>query len=45
MTAETIEIVIVTVPSADAAVPHTGERVAPTFRKLTDQEVRDYLSL
>lgn len=45
MTAETIEIGIVSVPSADATVAQSGERVAPTFRKLTDQEVRDYLSL
>jgi len=45
MTAETIEIGIVTVPSPDATVAKSGERVAPTFRKLTDQEVRDYLSL
>jgi 20S proteasome subunit alpha 2 len=45
MTAETIEIGIVSVPSADQTVAQSGERVAPTFRKLTDEEVRDYLSL
>jgi 20S proteasome subunit alpha 2 len=45
MTAETIEIGIVTVPTDGNTISTTGERVAPTFRKLTDQEVRDYLSL
>lgn len=45
MTAETIEIGIVTCPTPEQMVAKPGERVAPTFRKLTDAEVRDYLSL
>lgn len=45
MTAETIEIGIVTVPTPEQQVAKSGERAPPTFRKLTEQEVRDYLSL
>lgn len=45
MTAETIEIGIVTVPTAEQQIAKSGERPPPTFRKLTEQEVRDYLSL
>lgn len=45
MTAETIEIGIVTVPTPEQTVAPVGGRAPPTFRKLTEQEVRDYLSL
>lgn len=45
MTEETIEIGVVTVPTAEQLVEKSGERVAPTFRKLSEQEVRDYLAL
>lgn len=48
MTEKTIEIGVVTVPSeADLAagkIEGTG-RVKPTFRKLTEEEVRDYLAM
>lgn len=48
MTEKTIEIGVVTVPSdADLAagkVEGTG-REKPTFRKLTEEEVRDYLAM
>lgn len=48
MTEKTIEIGVVTVPSeADLAVGKiegTG-RAKPTFRKLTEEEVRDYLAM
>lgn len=48
MTEKTIEIGVVTVPSAAeleaGKVDGTG-RFKPTFRKLTEEEVRDYLSL
>jgi 20S proteasome subunit alpha 2 len=45
MTEKTIEIGVVTVPKADDMVHKSGERLPPTFRKLTEAEVRDYLSL
>lgn len=45
MTAETIEIGIVTVPTPEQTVAPAGGRAPPTFRKLTEREVRDYLSL
>jgi 20S proteasome subunit alpha 2 len=49
MTEKTIEIGVVTVPSATELEgmhvgPETG-RPKPTFRKLTEEEVRDYLAL
>lgn len=47
MTEKTIEIGIVTVPTAEelAVVPLGGERAKPVFRKLTEEQVRDYLAL
>jgi len=50
MTEKTIEIGIVTVPTPEeleADFANTSPNVAPrtTFRKLTEEEVRDYLSL
>jgi 20S proteasome subunit alpha 2 len=45
MTEHTIEIGIVTVPTAEQLVKKSGERLAPTFRKLSEAEVRDYLAL
>jgi 20S proteasome subunit alpha 2 len=46
MTEKTIEIGIVTVPSAaELEEKKPGERPRPTFRKLTEEEVRDYLAL
>jgi len=48
MTEKTIEIGIVTVPTqAELKGNLTGEsgRPKPTFRKLTEEEVRDYLAL
>jgi 20S proteasome subunit alpha 2 len=45
MTEHTIEIGIVTVPTAEQMVEKSGERLPATFRKLTEQEVRDYLAL
>jgi len=45
MTEKTIEIGIVTVPSVDARLAPVGGRVKPCFRKLTEEEVRDYLAL
>nr|VWP00690.1 Calcineurin subunit B (Calcineurin regulatory subunit) (Protein phosphatase 2B regulatory subunit) [Ganoderma boninense] len=48
MTEKTIEIGVVTVPSdaelAAGKIEGTG-RVKPTFRKLTEEEVRDYLAM
>jgi len=46
MTEKTIEIGVVTVPTV-AELEAGGERARPkpTFRKLTEEEVRDYLSL
>ena len=48
MTEKTIEIGVVTVPSTAeleaGKVEGTG-RYKPTFRKLTEEEVRDYLAL
>jgi len=49
MTEKTIEIGVVTVPTiaeleAAQAVGANG-RPKPTFRKLTEEEVRDYLAL
>ncbi|TYJ56711.1 hypothetical protein B9479_002642 [Cryptococcus floricola] len=45
MTEQTIEIGVVTVPTIEQMQEKPGERLPPTFRKLTEQEVRDYLSL
>ncbi|WWC69197.1 uncharacterized protein I206_103133 [Kwoniella pini CBS 10737] len=45
MTEQTIEIGIVTIPTPDQMVEKSGERLPPTFRKLTENEVKDYLSL
>lgn len=45
MTENTIEIGVVTVPTAEQMQEKPGERLPPTFRKLTEQEVRDYLAL
>ena len=45
MTEHTIEIGVVTVPTAEQLVEKSGERLPPTFRKLTEAEVRDYLAL
>jgi hypothetical protein len=48
MTEKTIEIGVVTVPSQaeleEGKVEGTG-RFKPTFRKLTEEEIRDYLAL
>lgn len=48
MTEKTIEIGVVTVPSQaeleDGKVEGT-DRFKPTFRKLTEEEIRDYLAL
>ena len=48
MTEKTIEIGVVTVPSQAeleaGKVEGTG-RYKPTFRKLTEEEIRDYLAL
>lgn len=48
MTEKTIEIGVVTVPSQAeleaGKVEGTG-RFKPTFRKLTEEEIRDYLAL
>ena len=50
MTEKTIEIGVVTVPTpeeleaASAVGAETG-RPKPTFRKLSEEEVRDYLAL
>lgn len=45
MTEKTIEIGVVTVPAPEDRVPPTGGRIKPSFRKLTEEEVRDYLAL
>ena len=45
MTENTIEIGVVTVPTAEQMREKSGERLPPTFRKLTEAEVRDYLAL
>ncbi|KAH8822778.1 nucleophile aminohydrolase [Flagelloscypha sp. PMI_526] len=49
LTEKTIEIGIVTVPTLEeqAALLHVGanERPTPTFRKLSEEEVKDYLAL
>jgi hypothetical protein len=45
MTEHTIEIGVVTVPTAEQMQEKPGERLPPTFRKLSEQEVRDYLAL
>ena len=47
MTEKTIEIGIITVPTAEelAVEPLGGERAKPVFRKLTEEQVRDYLAL
>lgn len=50
MTEKTIEIGVVTVPSV-AELEHASTlsietgRAKPTFRKLSEEEVRDYLAL
>jgi 20S proteasome subunit alpha 2 len=49
MTEKTIEIGVVTVPTpnelaSENLTPATG-RPKPTFRKLSEEEVRDYLAL
>lgn len=50
MTEKTVEIGIVTVPTqaeldAAALIGAETARPKPTFRKLTEEEVRDYLAL
>jgi len=45
MTEKTIEIGVVTVPSAGDLEQGGLSRPKPTFRKLTEEEVRDYLAL
>lgn len=45
MTEKTIEIGVVTVPAPEDRVPPIGGRIKPSFRKLTEEEVRDYLAL
>ena len=49
MTEKTIEIGVVTVPTLgeleEGKVGGVTGRVKPTFRKLTEEEVRDYLAL
>ena len=45
MTEKTIEIGVVSVPAPEDRIAPTGGRVKPTFRKLTEEEVRDYLAL
>jgi len=45
LTEKTIEIGVVTVPSAEDLVVPAGGRPKPTFRKLTEEEVKDYLAL
>ena len=49
MTEKTIEIGVVTVPTLaelEAEAPEGAmSRPKPTFRKLTEEEVRDYLAL
>lgn len=43
---KTIEIGIATTPtSPDQMEAKSGERLPPTFRKLTEAEIRDYLAL
>jgi 20S proteasome subunit alpha 2 len=45
MTEKTIEIGVVTVPSPAELEQGELSRPKPTFRKLTEEEVRDYLAL
>lgn len=49
MTEKTIEIGVVTVPTPEeieaSQVSLESGRPKPTFRKLTEEEVRDYLAL
>lgn len=49
MTEKTIEIGVVTVPTAaeleEGKIGGETGRPRPTFRKLSEEEVRDYLSL
>lgn len=45
MTPDTIEIGIVTVPTPEQLIVPEGERMKPAFRKLSEEEVKDYLSL
>lgn len=49
MTERTIEIGVVTVPTpaelAEGKIGGETGRPKPTFRKLTEEEIRDYLAL
>ena len=48
MTEKTIEIGVVTVPSQaelEGGKVDGTDRYKPTFRKLTEEEIRDYLAL
>ena len=49
MTEKTIEIGVVTVPTEEElegwSISSANTRPKPTFRKLTEEEVRDYLAL
>lgn len=49
MTEKTIEIGVVTVPTEEDlegwSISSANSRPKPTFRKLTEEEVRDYLAL
>jgi 20S proteasome alpha/beta subunit len=45
MTEKTIELGVITVPSEEDQKAPVGGRVKPCFRKLSEEEVKDYLSL
>ena len=45
MTEKTIEIGVITVPTPESLVVPPGGRPKPVFRKLTEEEVKDYLAL
>ncbi len=45
MTEKTIEIGVVTIPTPESSVVPVGGRPNPVFRKLSEEEVRDYLAL
>lgn len=45
MTEKTIEIGVVTVPTEEDRIAPIGGRVKPCFRKLSEEEVKDYLAL
>ncbi|WWC89818.1 uncharacterized protein L201_004744 [Kwoniella dendrophila CBS 6074] len=45
MTEQTIEIGVITIPTPEQMIEKSGERLPPTFRKLSENEVKDYLSL